>query len=251
MDPRNKWWKLKNTELRTMFKERVLEAIRLHEDVQEWWTENSKVILKIGEEILRKSSGRKPPNDKESWWWNEEVQAQVKSKKVAKKKADLSNLVQDKEDYKKAKKEASRAVAKAMAETLNEIYEELETPEGEKKILRIAKARDAASKDLTQVRQIKDNQGVILAEEGEIKSRWEAYFERLLNEENPKTVFENGHPNEAVTTALTRREVERAVKKMKNGKATGPDKIPVEVWKSLGEEGTDFLWDLMKKILNY
>ena len=250
MDPKIKWWKLKNTELRTMFKERVLEAIRLHEDVQEWWTENSKVILKIGEELLGKSSGRKPPNDKESWWWNEEVQAQVKSKKVAKKKADLSNLVQDKEDYKKAKKEASRAVAKAMAETLNEIYEELETPEGEKKILRIAKARDAASKDLTQVRQIKDNQGVILAEEGEIKSRWEAYFERLLNEENPRTVFEDGHPNEAVTTALTRREVERAVKKMKNGKATGPDRIPVEVWKSLGEEGIDILWDLMQKILN-
>ena len=35
MDPKIKWWKLKNTELRTMFKERVLEAIRLHEDVQE------------------------------------------------------------------------------------------------------------------------------------------------------------------------------------------------------------------------
>ena len=36
MDPKIKWWKLKDTELRVLFKERVLEAIRLHENVQEW-----------------------------------------------------------------------------------------------------------------------------------------------------------------------------------------------------------------------
>ena len=250
MDPKIKWWKLKDTELRVLFKERVLEAIRLHENVQEWWTENSKMILRIGEEVLGKSSGRKPPNDKESWWWNDEVQGRVKSKKEAKKKADLSGLEQDKEEYKQAKKEASRAVAKAMAETLNEVYEELETAEGEKKILRIAKARDTASKDLTQIRQIKDGHGIVLAEENEIKRRWETYFERLLNEENPRMVFEDGIPNEAVTSAVTRREVKQAVRKMKNGKAAGPDNIPVEVWKSLGEEGIDILWDLMQKIFN-
>ena len=35
---------------------------------------------------------------------------------------------------------------------------------------------------------------------------------------------------------------------MKNGKATGPDNIPVELWKSLGKEVIDMLRDLMKKI---
>ena len=209
-----------------------------------------KWILRIGEEVLGKSSGRKPPNDKESWWWNEEVQQRVMNKKEVKKKADLSGLEQDKNEYKQAKKEARRAVAKAKAETWNEVYEELETPEGEKKILRIAKARDTASKDLTQIRQVKDNHGLVLAEEDEIKSRWETYFEGLLNEENPRAVFEDGLPNEAVTTAVTRREVEQAVRKLKNGKAAGPDKIPVEVWKSLGEEGIDILWDLMQKIFS-
>ena len=248
MEPKIKWWRLKDTELRAVFKERVLAEIRVYEDVQVWWTENSEVILRIGEEVLGKSSGRKPPNDKESWWWNEEVQEWVRNKKAAKKKADLSGLEQDKVDYKQAKKEASRAVAKAKAETLNEVYEELETPEGEKKILRIAKARDAASKDLSQIRQIKDNNGVVLAEDDEIKSRWRSYFERLLNEENPRVVFEDGLPNEAVTAVVTRREVKQAIRKMKNGKAAGPDKIPVEVWKSLGEEGIDILWDLMQKI---
>lgn len=35
---------------------------------------------------------------------------------------------------------------------------------------------------------------------------------------------------------------------MKNGKACGPDDIPAEVWKNLGDEGIDVLWDLIKKI---
>ena len=39
-----------------------------------------------------------------------------------------------------------------------------------------------------------------------------------------------------------------ALKGMKLGKAMGPDGIPVEVWKSLGEEGVDMLLDLLQKI---
>ena len=39
-----------------------------------------------------------------------------------------------------------------------------------------------------------------------------------------------------------------ALKGMKHGKAMGSDGIPVEVWKSLGEEGVDMLLDLLQKI---
>ena len=39
-----------------------------------------------------------------------------------------------------------------------------------------------------------------------------------------------------------------ALKGMKHGKAMGPDGIPVEVWKSLGEEGVDMFLDLLQKI---
>ncbi|XP_068222162.1 craniofacial development protein 2-like [Palaemon carinicauda] len=66
MDQKIKWWKLKEEKLRVLFKERVLEALRLYEDLQEWRTENSIVILRIGEEVLGKLSRRRPANDKES-----------------------------------------------------------------------------------------------------------------------------------------------------------------------------------------
>ncbi|XP_069994177.1 uncharacterized protein [Penaeus vannamei] len=36
---------------------------------------------------------------------------------------------------------------------------------------------------------------------------------------------------------------------MKNGKTTGPDLIPVEAWKVIGEDGVDILYYLMVKIL--
>ena len=58
----------------------------------------------------------------------------------------------------------------------------------------------------------------------------------------------HGVPNEGSTQGISRNEVKVAISRMKNGKATGVDVIPVEVWKCLGEEGIDMLWDLMKGI---
>ena len=119
---------------------------------------------------------------------------------------------------------------------MDEVSKELETLEGERNIYRIAKARDKYPKKFTQIRQIKDEQGVVLWAHDTIIERWKGYFGKLLNEENPMTVFGYGVPNEGLTPAINRKEVEVALKGMKHGKAMGPDGIPVEVWKSLGED---------------
>ena len=55
-------------------------------------------------------------------------------------------------------------------------------------------------------------------------------------------------PNEGLTQGISRNEVKVAISRMKNGKATGMDGIPVEAWECLGEEGVDMLWDLMQGI---
>ena len=57
---------------------------------------------------------------------------------------------------------------------MNELYEELETPEGERKIYLIAKAND-----FTKNNQIKDMR------------RWKGYFDKLLNGENHRFVSED------------------------------------------------------------
>ena len=55
-------------------------------------------------------------------------------------------------------------------------------------------------------------------------------------------------PNEGLTQGISRNGVKVAISRMKNGKATGMDGSPVDVWKCLGDEGIDMLCDLMKGI---
>ena len=79
--PKIKWWRLEEQEIRERFKEVVLRNIRLAEDVNTWWIENSTMILKTAEELLGKTSGRGPPNEKESWWWSLNTQDKIKRKR--------------------------------------------------------------------------------------------------------------------------------------------------------------------------
>ena len=44
-------------------------------------------------------------------------------------------------------------------------------------------------------------------------------------------------------------ELRKALKRMKSGKALGPDYIPVELWRCLGEVAIDFLTGLFNRIL--
>ena len=44
-------------------------------------------------------------------------------------------------------------------------------------------------------------------------------------------------------------EVRRELKRMKSGKTLGPDEIPVDVWKCLGEVAVEFLTRKFNKIL--
>jgi len=46
-----------------------------------------------------------------------------------------------------------------------------------------------------------------------------------------------GEPVERITET----EVKVALRKMKNGKSVGPDNIPAEVWKHLGNTGVELL----------
>ena len=113
----------------------------------------------------------------------------------------------------------------------------------------MAKTRNKSTKDITHIRQIKDEREVVIRKERDILIRWKDYFEKLLNEENERFIRDDGEPNNQLVQEVTRQEVEMALKKMKDGKAIGPDGIPVEVWKALGREGVDMLHQLTREIM--
>ena len=65
-------------------------------------------------------------------------------------------------------RESKKAVIEAKAKSFDIMYKELHTQEGQKKICKIAKSCDEATKDFTHIKQIKDGGGYILRSDKKI-----------------------------------------------------------------------------------
>ena len=78
------------------------------EDVNTWWIENSTMILKTAEELLGKTSGRGPPNEKESWWWSLNTQDKIKRKKEARRAYDRNESEENRLGWKNVNKEVKK-----------------------------------------------------------------------------------------------------------------------------------------------
>ena len=79
--------------------------------------------------------------------------------------------------------------------------------------------------------------------------RWSTYFEQLMNVENERVEREIEPGMESQVPPIEREEIVAAMKKMKRGKAVGPDDIPIEAWKVLGEAGVDMLLEILTGIM--
>ena len=246
VEQKTRWWKLKEKDCWEKFREEARQAL---EGRLERWTTVAEVVREVGRKVLGVSTGRLKA-DKEAWWWNTEVQESIQMKKSAKKNWDIRRTEESKAVYKENSRKAKRAVANAKEKAYEKLYETLESKEGEKDLYRLARQRNRASKDVQQVRTVKGVDGQVLTSADDVLSRWREYFEGLLNEENErerrtgsvKAVDKEVHE-------ITKGEVRVAMRRMKSGKAVGPDNIPVEAWKCLGEVAVDFLTKLFNNIL--
>ncbi|KAK3533009.1 hypothetical protein QTP70_006242 [Hemibagrus guttatus] len=213
------------------------------------WETTAEVIRETGRKVLGVSSGRRK-EDKETWWWNEEVQDSIQRKRLAKKKWDMDRTEENRQEYKELQRRVKREVSKAKQKAYDELYTRLDTREGEKDLYRLARQRDRDGKDVQQVRVIKDRDGRVLTSEESIQRRWKEYFEELMNEENEREKRVEGvNSVEQKVDKIRKDEVRKALKRMKSGKAVGPDDIPVEVWKCLGEAAVEFLASLFNRVL--
>ena len=81
-----------------------------------------------------------------------------------------------------AKKDAKKAVSEPRAKAYEGFYKELGTKARKQKIYNIANNNERESRDLDQVRCIKNEIGNVLVTDKDIKNRWEEYFYKLFND---------------------------------------------------------------------
>ena len=103
----------------------------------------------------------------------------------------------------------------AKGRAYNDLYDRLETKEGEKELYRLA-----------------------------------GQFGKLMNEENNGDLrTEEAEVVNEEVNCVSKKEVKNALRRMKKGKAVGPDELPVEVWKCMGKIEIKFLTRLFNRLL--
>ena len=116
----------------------------------------------------------------------------------------------------------------------------------------MARIREWKTRHINQIKCIKDVTDRLLVKDDEIKGRWREYFDKLFNGENEGTTFELDDSFDDTNKRFVRRfqeaEIGEALKRMKGGKAMGPDGIPIEVWRCLGDRAIVWLTKLFNLI---
>ncbi|KAL5195414.1 Craniofacial development protein 2 [Glycine soja] len=251
--PRIKWWHLKG-EKQGIFQQKIWEGWcgQSQGSANDMWNKMSQEIIKVAKETLGESRGF-GPRGKESWWWNENVQSKVRVKKECFKEWSRCRNSETWDKYKIAKNETKKAVSEARAQAFDGLYQALGTRDGERSIYRLAKGRERKTRDLDQVKCVKDEEGKVLVHEKDIKERWKAYFHNLFNDgygyDSSSLDTREEDRNYKYYRRIQKQEVKEALKRMSNGKAVGPDNIPIEVWKTLGDRGLEWLTELFNEIM--
>jgi hypothetical protein len=116
----------------------------------------------------------------------------------------------------------------------------------------MVKSRERKTRDIIQVKCIKDATERLLTKDEDIKNRWWEYFDKLFNEDSEslfiKLDISSDDLNRQFVHMIQESEFKDVLKRMKRGKVMGPDVVPIEVWKTLGDVAIVWLTKLFNLI---
>ena len=151
-----------------------------------------------------------------------------------------------KEQLRNATKLAKRTYKTKKRDALEKVLKEIEEDRGQGRVReQFKKIKAVRNGYQARMEVVRDEDGKLLVEKGEVMQRWRSYYEALLNRPDPdspvtieETEERENHEDldtEAMTMEPTLEEVVRAIKQLKNHKATGEDGLSAELLKHGGE----------------
>ncbi|XGW23906.1 hypothetical protein V3C99_005819, partial [Haemonchus contortus] len=218
---RIKWWRLKEKE------EAVVSSILLPAvtTVDETWKGAAEAITRVARSKLGVTKPGRRKLDKQTWLWTDHVRDKI------------------------AKKEAKKAVASQKAAHYADLNKKLESRDGERYVYRLAKTRNRQTEDIEKFFGINDENGRLLTDRRQVLKRWREYFANISTVEFAHPAIPCAPPVHGPVQRITVNETITALKKMKSGKASGPDDVAADLWKSKGWNPAGWLTEFFNQVV--
>ena len=246
-----KSYKLKSKDIYKKYQNEIRESIKykivnntlsLDEDWNQW----KEMIINAARKVC--GTNKQNKQKKQTSWWNNQIKEQIKIKKK-KWQIYLNNRSYESyEDYKKERIKTKKIVLKSKEIAWTEFGKRIEinAKENQKVFYKIIK--NVRNNKKEEYAKLKDEKGQLLTTKEDIMERWRIYFENLLNEnviidEDTEINYEESEQDE-----IEEKELDEAIKSLKNGKAPGIDKITTEMIKYLDRDGKENLRKLINRV---
>lgn len=208
--------------------------IRTGNDVNEAWRDLKILINNISDNHL------KPSNTvKKKRWITDEILALMDQRRIIKHDKNQYNVLQRRirNEIKLAKENWMRDMCEEMEEYTYR-HDSFNMHRKLKEVAGLFKRRPPMA--------LTDNSNKLIIEEGKIHTAWENYVSELFEDERPHDV-ELTDSND-LGPLITQSEVKHAINLGKNGKAVGPDNIPIEIVKLIDDNNIKQLVELFNRI---
>ena len=224
----------------TNLREQISVAIQNRYEVLSNITEVEELWLKMKESLKEVMEEHIPKKDTKvhKKWMNSQILDLMEERR---------KLKNDEAEYKILNKKIRRECNAAKEEWINRQCQEIEQNQCKDSKYIHTKINEVSGRNIkcNNPGCIKSKDGTMLMEKEEILNRWSEYVEDLFSD-NRGTKPEIKKKIEG--PCILKEEVKAALKKMKNGKASGPDNIPTEIITALEDLGIDMTTKLLNAI---
>ena len=179
-------------------------------------------------------------------WWTEEMKTAVKKKTKSLRKWLRYKTPETRLEYVIERRNVDSLKRALKEKSWRDLSEELKVDFTRNKKL-IYKLTKSFRKPDNRTRNIVDENGEVITEPEEINEKWTEYFTNLLNVPQDEPEEEAAEIDIAPGDTISMVEMADALKTMSNGKASGTDELPIEIFKEASENVKILLLNIIKQ----